>query len=104
MHEIDVGFFFFVNFNIYPAIHVCINWEHLYKAFFIKGIHFVKAKRFDCMSSSKSCFELLKSHDKRSLLIEVEFYESVPQLQFRKLTAKIKISSKMYEIEKGKLR
>ena len=28
MHEIDVGFFF-VNFNIYPALHVCINWEYL---------------------------------------------------------------------------
>ena len=27
------------------------------------GIHFVKTKRFDCMSSSKSFFELLKSHD-----------------------------------------
>ena len=56
------------------------------------------------MSSSKSCFQLLKSHDKRSLLIEVEFFESViHNRNSGNLLRKIKISSKIYEIEKGKM-
>ena len=57
------------------------------------------------MSSSKSCFELLKSHDiqtiptNRGRVLRVFYTHS----QFRKLSAKIKISSKIYEIEKGKM-
>ena len=104
MHEIEVGFFCCCcSFQYLPGV-TCLYQLGIFISFSFKGIYFVKAKRFDCMSSSKSCFQLLKSHDKRSLLIEVEFFESViHNRNSGNLLRKIKISSKIYEIEKGKM-
>ena len=82
-------------------------WNFYFISFFLltylrfsEGIHFVKAELFDCMSSLKSCFEFLKSHDKRSLLIEVEFY--MHNRNSGNLVRKLR-SQVRYKIEKGKL-
>ena len=55
----------------------CLYQLGIFIGFSIHPLRKGETISIDCMSSSKSCFELLKSHDKRSLLSEVEFYDSV---------------------------